>query len=74
MQLPNNDLEGVSNKCCRITTDCGYEIDTDTGYYMPKMASQPLAPPELLNDLVCLSNDCVCATNEQACTQSKYKV
>ena len=41
---------------------------------MPKIVSQPLAPPELLNDLVCFcedlcSDDCVCGTNEQPCTQ-----
>ena len=28
-------------------------IQVDTGHYMPKMVSQPKAPPELLNDLVC---------------------
>ena len=42
---------------------------------MPKIGSQPLSPPELLNDLVgfyedLCSNDCVCATNEQLCTQA----
>ena len=41
---------------------------------MPKIVSQPLAPSELLNDLVCFcedlcSDDCVCVTNEQPCTQ-----
>ena len=56
MQLPNNNLEGVTNKYCRATSPTDYhygcEIDTDTGYYMPTLISQPLAPPELLNDLV----------------------
>ena len=42
---------------------------------MSKIVSQPLAPPELLNDLVCFyedlcSDDCICATNEQPCTQA----
>ena len=42
---------------------------------MPKTVSQPLSPPELLNELVCFyedlcSDDCVCATNEQLCTQA----
>ena len=41
---------------------------------MPKV-SQPLAPPELLNGLVCFyedlcSDDCVCAKNKQPCAQS----
>ena len=57
-------------------TDYGYEIDAETGNYTPKMVSQPLAPPELLNDLVCFcedlcSDDCICATNEQPCTQAR---
>ena len=26
-------------------TDYGYEIDTDTGHYIPTLVSQPLAPP-----------------------------
>ena len=56
-------------------TDYGYEIDTDTGHYIPTLVSQPLAPPELLNDLVCFCEDlcsdaCVCTTNEQPCTQA----
>ena len=34
-------------------TDFGYEIDADTGEYMPTLVYQPLAPPELLNDLIC---------------------
>ena len=56
-------------------TDYGYEIDTDTGHYIPTLVSQPLAPPELLNDLVCFCEDlcsdtCVCTTNEQLCTQA----
>ena len=42
---------------------------------MPKIVSQPLAPPELVNDLVCFyedfcSDDCVFATNELPCTQA----
>ena len=42
---------------------------------MPKLVSQPLSPPGLLNDLVCFyedlySDDCVCATNVQLCTQA----
>ena len=77
MQLPNDYLEGVTYKYCRATfqglpssTDYhySYEIDTDTGYYMPTLVSQPLAPPELLNDLVRFCEDLcsdagVCTTN-----------
>ena len=42
---------------------------------MPKIVSQQLAPPELLNNLVCFyedlcSDDCVRGTNEQPCTQA----
>ena len=42
---------------------------------MPKIVSQTLSPPELLNDLVCFyedlcSDNCYCATNEQLCTQA----
>ena len=42
---------------------------------MPKIVSQPLAPPELLNYLACFCEDlfrvdCVCATNEKPCTQT----
>lgn len=53
----------------------GYETEKDTGVYMPHMVSQPLAPPELLSDLVCFcddqcNEDCVCSSNEQPCTQS----
>ena len=56
-------------------TEYGYIIDADTGLYMPQMIGQPLAPPELLNNLVCCCEDqcsdvCVCATNEQPCTQA----
>ena len=52
-----------------------YEIVTDTGYYMPTLVSQPLAPPELLNDRVRFCEDlcsdaCVCTTNGQPCTQA----
>ena len=52
-----------------------YEIDTDTGYYVPTLVSQPLAAPELLNDLVCFCEDlcsdaCVCTTNGQPYTQA----
>ena len=56
-------------------TNFGYEIDTDTGHYMPTLVSKPLAPPELLNDLFCIceylcSDACACTTNEQPCTQA----
>lgn len=55
--------------------DYGYVTDADTCLYVPQMVNQPLAPPELLNDLVCFcedvcSEDCVCASNEQPCTQA----
>ena len=33
--------------------DYGHAIDTGTGHNMPQMVSQPIAPSELLNDLVC---------------------
>ena len=56
-------------------TEYGYITDADTGLYMPQIVGQPLAPPELLNNLVCCCEDqcsdvCVCATNEQPCTQA----
>ncbi|XP_053380705.1 uncharacterized protein LOC123562012 [Mercenaria mercenaria] len=40
-----------------------------------KMMQQLVAPPELLNDLVCLyadtsSDGCICSNNEQPCTQA----
>ena len=52
-----------------------YEIDTDTGYYMPTLVSQPLASPKLLNGLVRFCEDlcsdaCVCTTIRQPCTQA----
>ena len=42
---------------------------------MPTLVSQPLAPPELLNDLVRFCEDlcsaaCVCTTNGEPCTQA----
>ena len=42
---------------------------------MPTLVSQPLTPPELLNDLVRFCEDlcgdaCVCTTNGQPCTQA----
>ena len=51
------------------------KIHAETGNYTPKMVSQLLAPPELLNDFVCFcedlcSDECVNATNEKPCTQA----
>ena len=50
-------------------------IDSETGQYIPQMMSQPIAPPELINDFVCLcsnkcNEDCICSNNEQPCTQA----
>ena len=42
-------------------TDYGYENDTDTGHNLPKIVSQPLAPPEWLNDLFCFC-EYLCST------------
>ena len=55
--------------------DYGHVTDADTCLYVPRMVNQPLAPPQLLNDLICVCEDvwseaCVCASNEQPCTQA----
>ena len=38
-------------------TEYGCIIDAYTGLYMPQMVGQPLAPPELLKNLVCCCED-----------------
>jgi len=53
----------------------GYIQDRGTGLYVPQLMTQAVAPPELLNDLVCICPDqcttnCACSTNEQPCTQA----
>ena len=47
--------------------------DSVTELVKPQMVDQKLAPPELLNDLVCFcqdlcTEDCVCVHNEQPST------
>ena len=53
-------------------TDYGWEHNPATQMLQPMMMSQPCAPPELLNDLVCDCNicgeDCCCHLNGQICT------
>ena len=53
-------------------SDFGY-MQTESGLYKPKYMTQSMAPPELLNDMVCVcedhcSEDCICSNNEQPCT------
>ena len=55
--------------------DFGYIFNTGTGLLTPQLMSQPVAPPELLSDLVCECVDlceqgCICSLNEQSCTQA----
>ena len=55
--------------------DFGYIFNTGTGLLTPQLMSQPVAPPELLSDLVCDCVDlceqgCICSLNEQPCTQA----
>ena len=76
MQLPNNDLGESQTSILELPSPTDYGFDADTGHYMPTLVSQPLAPPEWLNDPICfcenLYNDaCVCMTNEQPCTQTR---
>ena len=54
-------------------TDFGYQKDQD-GLLVPKMTSQELAAPELLNDIVCdcstdpCQSNCSCFCHSQPCT------
>ena len=61
MQLPNNYLGESLASILELPSPTdyhyGYEIDTDTGHYMPTLVSQPLAPPELLNNPFCFCED-----------------
>ena len=55
--------------------DFGYIKDPDTGFYTPQLMTQPVAPPELLSDLICKCTDlcsgfCACSNNEQPCTRA----
>ena len=58
------------------SVEYGYEKEQDGVSIMPQMMSQTPAPPELLNDLVCMcsqtNNQCgseyTCSSNEQPCT------
>ena len=53
-------------------TDYGFEVDGDM--LRPKLMSQSLAAPELLNEIICICprnschTGCVCLNNEQSCT------
>ena len=69
VQLPINDLVSgresiaiVDVEDLNSLSDKSYELESDTGLYMPKMVSQPLATPELLNDSVCFCED-FCSKN-----------
>ena len=75
MQLPNNDLGESQTSIYELPSPTDYGFDIDTGQYMPKLVSQPLAPPELLNDPICFCEDLfsdarVCMTYEQPSTQA----
>ena len=55
--------------------DFGYFVDVESGLFVPRLMTQPPAPPELLSDLVCSCLDnccdnCICCSSEQPCTQA----
>ena len=55
--------------------DFGYQLEPESGAWIPQMMSQPCAPPELLSDLICSCSDscrenCACYANEQPCTKA----
>ena len=54
MQLPINELGESQTSILELPSQTAYGFDTYTGHYMPTLVSQPLAPPELLNDPICL--------------------
>ncbi|KAG0719669.1 hypothetical protein GWK47_050025 [Chionoecetes opilio] len=53
-------------------TKFGWERNVDTKQLQPIMMTQPCAPPELLNDILCCcedcNEDCSCLVNNQSCT------
>jgi hypothetical protein len=53
-------------------TEFGWHESESDGTLSPVMMTQPCAPPELLNDVLCdcdtCDDQCCCHINQQACT------
>lgn len=55
-----------------VPTQFGYEYNAEANCLQPVLMTQPVAAPELLNDIVCMcelcDDECVCFVNKQSCS------